>query len=627
MIPELGCFLLILGSLTALLIPVCVVYGYYKKEAYICGLWKPGLCLTFVSLTGALLCLIYAFLTDDFSVAYVAGNSNTKLETIYKLAAVWGSHEGSMLLWIWIIVTWSFIVFCFSKGSNDTFGKNQAIVLAIVGLLCLFVLVTSNPFARILPLVPPEGKDLNPILQDIGMILHPPLLFLGYAGLTFCFGTSIAILLNKDLSKGLIECLRRLTIVTWIFLTAGNLLGSWWAYRELGWGGWWFWDPVENASFIPWLLVSAQLHALLLVRYRENLQKTAVLLGLVAFAMCLLGTFIVRSGVMQSVHAFASDPNRGLFLMIVSLLVLIPGFVIYIVKANQLTLRDRPLEMTDLGAVIAVMLLSAAAACVLLGTIYPMIHEGLKGVVISVGAPYFNSIFAPLTILAAILIGCSQLAGFSLIKWLIALIVAAIPAVYFAYFTSCKDPIMTAGGVFAALWITITALMLLFKRGKKTNLFAFLAHLGIAVCIVGVVGDSQYQQEALVRMDPGSGRELGDVVFVYEKTNKVNQKSFYADEGEIAVLNRADEKEITVLRPQRQTFKNNGTEMTKAGIQQGFFRDLYVSMGNKLSPTEYLVRLTIKPFVSWIWFGGLIMILGALVALLKSRKSRVREDA
>ncbi|MCD8339123.1 MAG: cytochrome c biogenesis protein CcsA, partial [Burkholderiales bacterium] len=465
--------------------------------------------------------------------------------------------------------------------------------------------------------------DLNPVLQDIGMILHPPILFMGYAGLTFCFGTAIGFLLSGKLTEIRVEQLRNWTIVTWIFLTAGNLLGSWWAYRELGWGGWWFWDPVENASFIPWLLVTAQLHALLLARYREHLQRSMVFLCLAAFAMCLFGTFIVRSGMMQSVHAFAADPDRGLFLLSAGLLILVPGFIIYFLRAKYLKGASvDQLEIGDLGSVTAVMLLSAAAICVLFGTIYPMLHETINGVTISVGTPYFNSVFGPLTVLAAILIGFFQLYSVNWFWKSVAFIIAFFPSVVIPYLTNPKDPYMAAAGLFASFWIMASAGIWFAHKKTNVNAFALIAHLGIAISIIGVVGDTQYQQEALVRMGPGNGRELSDVVFVYQQTHKVDNKSFYADEGEVSVLDKDGENELTVLRPQRQTFKSNGMEMTHAGIEQGILRDLYVSMGNKLSETEYLVRLNVKPFMSWLWLGGLVMIGAGIAALPWWRRKR-----
>ncbi len=606
--------------MTAVSVPLGAFYGFFSGNKYLSGLWRPGLVVTFAALSVSIACLLYAFVTDDFSVAYVASHSNTKLDLLYKVAALWGSHEGSMMLWIWIITAWGVAALLSVRTATESMARNQAIVLGIVGMLCVFLLLTSSPFERILPLVPTEGKDLNPILQDIGMILHPPLLFLGYAGLTFCFGTALGILLTGSLDRQKQNQLTVFTTVTWLFLTAGNMLGSWWAYKELGWGGWWFWDPVENASFIPWLMVTAQLHALLLVRYRRHLQKSAVLLCIGSFVMCLLGTFIVRSGVMQSVHAFASDPNRGIFLLVISLLILVPGFIVYCLRANQLTdEKDRQLQVEDLGLALAVMLLAAAAACVLFGTIYPMVYESLKGGSISVGAPYFNSIFAPLTILAAVLIGCTQLAKSKWEVWLISMLFALIPAVFFALMTDCKDPVMTAGGIFGAVWIVSSFLFGLLIKRKRFNMFAVMAHVGVAVCMIGAVGDSQYQQEALVRMGPGNGRPLGDLIFVYDKTNKVDTNSYFADEGEVLVLDK-DENELMTLRPQRQTFKSNGMEMTHAGISHGILRDLYVSMGNQLSPTEYLVRLNIKPLISWLWMGGLLMMLGGAAALFRRRR-------
>lgn len=624
MIPELGLFLLGLAACLSLFAPVSVFYGMRTHNSYLEDFWKPVVWLTFFSLTGSIVCLLYAFLTDDFSVAYVANHSNTSLEVFYKISALWGSHEGSMLVWIWLISLWQLVGSFTAKDDEDFRSGMQGTMMAIIGLLCLFLLLTSNPFERILPLVPPEGKDLNPILQDIGMIFHPPMLFMGYAGLTFCFAATVSILLGKIFTKRRIDLLLCYSCWTWVFLTGGNVLGSWWAYNELGWGGWWFWDPVENSSFVPWLLVTAQIHALLLARWKNQLLKTSLFLCLCAYATSLLGSFIVRSGVIQSVHAFASDPNRGVFLLVISVLILLPAVILFSTRSGEICkVKEEPIFTQDIIVTLGTWLVAAAALCVLVGTLYPLFYETMGWGTLSVGAPYFNTIFAPMTILAAVLIGAAQFSNSKRLSLLAALVFSIVIALSVALLTDCNDPIMTGGGVFAAAWILISGIRYGFVAHR--NWFALIAHLGIAVSIMGVVGDTQYQQEALVRMGPGQGRPLGDVIFVYDETKKVDHKSYYADEGQVFILDK-DENEIGLLQPQRQVFKSNGMEMTAAGISHGFFRDLYVSMGNKLSNDEYLVRLAIKPLVSWIWIGGLIMILGAFIGGLVRRFSRRKSN-
>ena len=554
---EISHFVLIAAALCAVFLSLPTLLGSKSRAPLFVNLWKPALGITFAGLTFALIMLIWAFLTNDFSIAYVANNSNTKLDPVYKISAVWGSHEGSMLLWVWTITVWASLFAVFSRDDELFKSRVLGILLGVTGLICLFLIFTSNPFERLLPLVPPEGKDLNPILQDIGMILHPPMLFLGYAGTVLCFAFGLGALMEGKVRPESLRGLTTISVIAWLFLTAGNVLGSWWAYNELGWGGWWFWDPVENSSFVPWLLMTAQLHALVLLRFRAHLTKTVLFFCIVSFALCLLGTFIVRSGVIQSV-------------------------------------------------------LAVTAICVLFGTLYPLVHEALGKGSLSVGAPYFNSIFAPMAILAALMIGSVQMRNSPMWTWGAAFFISAIAAIYVGFFTEAKSSIYTTAGVFSALWILCSFLAALISK-KNKNFFALVAHLGIAVSIIGVVGDTQYSQEAVVRMGPGQGRPLGDVIFVYEETRKVDTNSFFADEGKVLVLNK-NEDVIDELHPQRQTYKSNGMEMTAAGISHGFFRDFYVSMGNRLSTDEFLVRLSIRPLVSWIWIGGLFMLLSAVFA-------------
>jgi cytochrome c-type biogenesis protein CcmF len=620
MIPELGLFCLCLSTVLSLVLPSFLFVGARKGSPQLEALWRPASVLIPALLTASLLCLGYAFLTDDFSVAYVANHSNTQLEIFYKISAVWSSHEGSLLLWVWIISLWMLGAAAFVRKEESFKANMTAAMLCIIGLLSLFLVFSSNPFERLLPLVPPEGKDLNPILQDVGMIFHPPTLFAGYAGLALCFAASAAVLLSKSFDRSKADTLLAVSVITWVFLTAGNVLGSWWAYTELGWGGWWFWDPVENSSFIPWLLVTAQIHALLLVRIKGLLARSALLLCIVSFAASLLGSFIVRSGVIQSVHAFAADPGRGVFLLIVSCLLLLPAVLLFAARSKDVSPEDgQALSSLDIFLILAVLLIAIASGCVLLGTLYPLFYELMGWGAISVGAPYFNAIFVPFVFIAALLIGWVQIRKAPLAVQVLLALASAAAALACALLLKNKDAVSVAAGVFSASWILLSVAANLFVRRGRLSFFALAAHAGIAVSIIGAVGDTQFQQEALVRMGPGQGRPLGDVIFVYDETKRVNTKSFYADEGQVYILDK-NENEIGLLRPQRQTFKNNGMEMTAAGIGHGLLRDYYVSMGNKLSGDEYLVRLSIKPLVSWIWLGGILMMCSVLLAGVRRRK-------
>ena len=612
MIAELGHFSLILALIAALIQGFLPLAGTALGVRSWVNVARPAVFANAVFCTFAFCCLAWCFYTSDFSVMNVANNSNSMLPWFYRLSATWGSHEGSILFWTLLLALWGLAVaLCSRRLPQDVMAR----VIGVMGLisvgLTLFMLLTSDPFIRLFPAAH-EGRDLNPLLQDPGMVFHPPLLYMGYVGMVVPFAFAVAALIGGRLDAAWARWTRPWTSAAWIFLTLGISLGSYWSYYELGWGGWWFWDPVENSSFVPWLLMTAQLHALVLLRFRAHLTKTVLFFCIVSFALCLLGTFIVRSGVIQSVHAFASDPNRGAFLLVISLLMVVPALFLFMVRAPKFESAKQISGIEDISLVLAVLLLAVTAICVLFGTLCPLVHEALGKGSLSVGAPYFNSIFAPMAILAALMIGSVQMRNSPMWTWGAAFFISAIAAIYVGFFTEAKSSIYTTAGVFSALWILCSFLAALISK-KNKNFFALVAHLGIAVSIIGVVGDTQYSQEAVVRMGPGQGRPLGDVIFVYEETRKVDTNSFFADEGKVLVLNK-NEDVIDELHPQRQTYKSNGMEMTAAGISHGFFRDFYVSMGNRLSTDEFLVRLSIRPLVSWIWIGGLFMLLSAVFA-------------
>ena len=622
MIPELGHFLLIIAAMTALLAPAVVFYGIRRGDDFYAGISRPASLLTALMLTLSTAALVWAFLTDDFSVAYVANHSNTKLAPAYKAAALWGSHEGSMLLWIWLMAVGTAGA-GFVRCADRLFtARLQGLMLAVLAGFCAFLLFTSNPFLRNLPMVPPDGRDLNPILQDIGMILHPPVLFMGYAGLALMFAAMCALLLSGRWSKTAIDFTTRLSIVTWGFLTAGNMLGSWWAYNELGWGGWWFWDPVENASFIPWLTTTALMHALIQTRRRGQLRRLTVFLTLVGFALCLLGTFLVRSGAMQSVHAFATDPGRGIALQVLAIVLLVPAAFLYCARIEPVCrTEEAPMNGSDALMTGAVFLLMAAAFAVLFGTLYPLGYEVFAGRTLTVGAPYFNNFFAPMTLIAAALAGAAQLGLRNPVRWAVCAAASVAAGAAVALLTDPRSPVMTGFAVAAAVWLVVTAVShCLPFPARRMSLAALLAHVGIAVSIAGAVGVEQYESEALVRMGPGLGKPVDDVVFVYTETRFVNNHSYFGQQGVIEVLRLDDESLITTLRPERQPFVANGMQMSAAGIDHGFLRDYYVSMGNKLTDTEWLVRLSIKPLAGWIWGGGAVMILAALIILFTRRR-------
>ena len=663
-LPEIGHILLIISTVIALLSAMVPLVGIYRDNAYLTG-YSPALFRAlFTSISAALLCLIYSFISDDFSVAYVANHSNSQLALGYKVAAVWGSHEGSMLFWVFAIALWGAIISyrlpitdCTqAKASNQYqdavyFARLLAILSLVILGFNLFLLFTSNPFARLLPNIPIEGRDLNPILQDIGLILHPPMLFLGYVGLTVCFAAALASLLGGKFNARQVNHLKPWVLLAWIFLTGGNAFGSWWAYNELGWGGWWFWDPVENASFIPWLVATALVHSIVLTKRTNGFQITTLLLCILAFSLSLLGSFLVRSGIVQSVHAFAADPTRGMSILCLLILFIGAALLIFALKANNLrhSVQHAILSKETL-LLLGIVILVVAAFSVLLGTFYPLIYELLGLGTLSVGAPYFNAIFVPLTFLLVLLMGVAPLAHWqktskAQVKPLIipgTLIL--ISALWISLQAATGNSLFLLLGTAAALWLLVCLLLTLIAAlglnkqtrqhkqsvkdavnmakptSKRRFMAMLLAHLGVAVTIIGATAVSFFEQEALLRMGPGQGKPLAGYVLVYESTENIETKSFTAIQANISIRDAAqDELVIGYITPQRQTFKSNAMEMSHAGIDHGLWRDIYVSMGLQLSDNEYLIRISYKPLASWIWLGALLMMLGGTVAAWPAR--------
>lgn len=622
MIPEIGHFALILCLALSIVQGVLPLVGAAKGNRALMAVARPAAIANAFFGTVAIGSLAYSFYISDFTVLNVANNSNTLLPWFYKVAATWGSHEGSILFWAVTLSWWGAAVACCARRLPAEMVARVTAVLGFVGMgFLLFMLLTSNPFVRLFP-APLEGGDLNPLLQDPGMVFHPPLLYLGYVGFAVPFAFAIAALISGRLDAAWARWMRPWTTAAWVLLTLGISLGSYWSYYELGWGGWWFWDPVENASFIPWLTTTALLHALIQTRHRVQLRRLTVFLTLVGFALCLLGTFLVRSGAMQSVHAFATDPTRGIALQILALVLLVPAAFLYAARIEPVCAeKELPVTREDALMTGAVFLLVAAAFAVLFGTIYPLIYEIFAGRTLTVGAPYFNSFFAPMALIAAVMAGAAQLGFKGWLRWGICGVLSLGVAAAVTFTTKPLDPIMTFASVAAAAWlITTTIAHCVPLSARKMSVAALMAHFGMAISIIGAVGVQQYESEALVRMGPGLGRQVNDVIFVYTETRNVDNHSYYAKQGVIEVLDAKDESLITVLRPERQTFVANGVQMSAAGIDHGFLRDYYVSMGNPLSEQEWLVRLSIKPLAGWIWGGGVIMILSALWMLITRRR-------
>ncbi|MDR6962247.1 heme lyase CcmF/NrfE family subunit [Shewanella putrefaciens] len=668
MVPEIGHILLIISSVLALFSAILPLMGIKQHNAYLVGL-SPVLFRTiFISVFFSLLCLIYCFVTDDFSVAYVANHSNSQLALGYKVAAVWGSHEGSMLFWIFAIALWGAIISyrvkiadCTQDKASDSYQDTLyfARLLAILALVILgfnlFLLFTSNPFARLLPNIPIEGRDLNPILQDIGLILHPPMLFLGYVGLTVCFAAALASLLGGGFNTRQINYLRPWVLLAWVFLTGGNAFGSWWAYNELGWGGWWFWDPVENASFIPWLVATALVHSLILTQRTHGFKLTTLLLCLLAFSLSLLGSFLVRSGIVQSVHAFAADPTRGMSILCLLVIFVGAGLLIFALKAHHLK-QDVTFALfsKETLLLLGIVILVVAAFSVLLGTFYPLIYELLDLGTLSVGAPYFNAIFVPLTFLLVLLMGIAPLVQWQnasktrITSLLIPSLVILAVAGWVSLQAASGSSLFLLLGTAAALWLLVCLLLTILvasglgrrvyacqsapndspvKSSKQGFVAMLFAHFGVAITIIGATSVSFFEQEALLRMGPGQGKPLASYVLVYESTENVETSSFTAIQANISIRDAAnDERVLGYITPQRQTFKSNGMEMSHAGIDHGLWRDIYVSMGLQLSDNEYLIRISYKPLASWIWLGALLMMLGGAIAAWPTRRFSSQAD-
>ena len=638
MTAELGHLALIVALLLAILQGTFPLAGAAQGVPVWMAVGRAAGRAQFFFLAVAFACLIDSFISHDFSVRYVAEHSNTDLPLYYRIAATWGAHEGSMLLWAVILGLWTFAVTLFSRSLPEEF---QARVLGVMGLISvgilLFILLTSNPFERLMPM-PSNGGDLNPLLQDFGMTIHPPMLYMGYVGLSVAFSFAIAALLGGSLDSAWARWSRPWTLVAWIFLTFGIVLGSWWAYYELGWGGWWFWDPVENASFMPWLVATALLHSLAVTEKRGAFKAWTVLLAIFAFSLSLLGTFLVRSGVLTSVHAFASDPARGLFILVFLALVVGSSLLIYGLKAPAIkdTARYTLISRENLLLLNNILLVTAAAS-ILLGTLYPLLLDALKLGKISVGPPYFSSVFAPLMVPVVLLAGIAPLFAWreasvskliQPLRWLAPLcLLLGIAAT--ALFWNVRD-LKTLAGLSMAFWLVGSAGVSFWSRvrlrdtplaglrSQSLSVYGMtLAHIGIAVFLVGVVLSSHYSEEKIVRLAPGDTAQLGPYQFIFKGVTGIAGPNFKAQEG--AFLVQTNGETIATLNPQKRIYTVQRNTMTEAAIDPGLTRDLYVALGEPMDGAAWSVRIYYKPFIRWIWLGGLLMMAGGLCSVSDRR--------
>ena len=629
MIPEFGHYALILALCIAIIQGTLPLVGAHQSRREWILLARPAAQTVFLLLGIAFVILAWSFYSNDFSVLYVAEHSNSQMPVIYRLGAVWGGHEGSLLLWVFLLSTWTFLVAQLSKALDEFMVARVIGVLGLVttGLL-LFVIATSNPFERLLPAAQ-DGRSLNPLLQDPGLVFHPPMLYMGYVGFSVAFAFAIASLLSGRLDAAWARWSRPWTTAAWVFLTLGIALGSWWAYYELGWGGWWFWDPVENASFIPWLVGTALLHSLAVTEKRGGFKSWTVLLAITAFSLSLLGTFLVRSGVLTSVHAFATDPTRGVFILIFLVLVVGSSLTLYAWRAPKSTLGGKfSLTSRETFILLGNVFLVVSAASVLLGTLYPLLIDALHLGKISVGPPYFNSVCVPIMIPLLVLMGIGPWTSWKnsnlldVIKrlWIAAL--AAVIAAALIPFAMGEFTWLSSLGFLLAFWVITSGVLQIIrqaKAGKPTRSFIGMqvAHLGIAVFTIGVTMVGSYQEEKDVRMLAGESVSVGGYDIQLQGVGAVPGPNYKAMQGTF-LLSRNGKLEATMY-PEKRSYFSSTMPMTEAAIDAGLTRDIYVSLGEELDDKAWAVRVYYKPFVDWIWGGCVLMALGGLLAMSDKR--------
>ncbi|HGY1115755.1 TPA: heme lyase CcmF/NrfE family subunit [Providencia rettgeri] len=635
MIPEIGSVLLCLALGLAVLLSFYPLWGVARNDARLMASSRPLAWLLFLCVTGAFLVLVNAFVVNDFSVTYVANNSNTQLPIWYRVAATWGAHEGSLLLWVLLMSGWTFAVaICSYRMPLDIVAR----VLAVMGMVSvgflLFIIFTSNPFSRTLPAFPIEGRDLNPLLQDPGLIFHPPLLYMGYVGFSVAFAFAIAALLSGRLDSSFTRFARPWTMAAWFFLTLGIMLGSAWAYYELGWGGWWFWDPVENASFMPWLVGTALIHSLSVTEQRATFKAWSLLLSIFAFSLCLLGTFLVRSGVLVSVHAFASDPSRGLFILAFMVLVIGGSLLVFALRGHKVRSRvNNALWSRESMLLGNNVILTAAMLVVLLGTLLPLVHKQIGLGTISIGEPFFNTMFIALMVPFALLLGIGPLVRWgrdrpAAIKKLLIIATVLTVILSFALPILMEDRVeaLTVVGLMMACWVAILAFAEMRVRiSKKIKLTPsywgmVLAHLGLAVTIVGIAFSQNYSIERDVKMKPGDSISIRAYTFVFNGVREADGPNYQGVIGSISVKEK--DKVIGILMPEKRFYSVSRAVMTEAAIDGGFTRDLYAALGEEIAKDTWTMRLYYKPFVRWIWSGGVLMAIGALFCLFDPRYRR-----
>ncbi|MBY8273746.1 heme lyase CcmF/NrfE family subunit [Vibrio fluvialis] len=647
MIAEIGHFALILALALAVLLSVLPLVGASKNNHVLMNAARPLSIGMFMMLALSFGILLWAFYTNDFTLQYVASNSNSQLPWYYRLTAVWGAHEGSLLLWVLIQAGWTLAVATLSRGMPQ---ESVARVLAVMGLISvgflLFIIVTSNPFSRTLPHFPIDGRDLNPLLQDPGLIIHPPMLYMGYVGFSVAFSFAIASLMTGRLDTAWARWSRPWTTAAWLFLTVGIALGSWWAYYELGWGGWWFWDPVENASFMPWLAGTALMHSLAVTEKRGTFKAWTVLLAISAFSLSLLGTFLVRSGILVSVHAFASDPARGMFILGFLVFVIGGSLLLFALKGSSVRVRGNFELVSRENALLANnVLLIAALVVVLIGTLLPLVHKQLGLGSVSIGAPFFNTLFAWLMVPFAFLLGIGPLIRWKrdnlskLIKpMLISGVIALLFGALIVQLTTEHFSSMAFMGWVMALWIVCLHAVELYERATHRHTFLagigklqrshwsmMLGHLGLAVTIIGIAMVQNYSIERDVRLAPGEHFKLQEYEFFFKGLRDKDGPNYDGYIADFEITQNG--KYLNTLHAEKRFYRTARSMMTEAAIDRGLTRDLYIAMGERLDDNNaWAVRIYYKPFVRWIWAGALLMALGGALAI-SDKRYRFRKNA
>src|SRR6266852_2036602 len=648
MIPEIGQIALILALMLALTQATLPLIGAARGIPQLIALARPTAQSQFIFVAVAFCCLAYSFINNDFSVLNVATNSNSQLPLQYRLAATWGSHEGSLLLWTFMLTVWMVAVSLFSSHLPKEMVARVLSVMAVISTgFLLFMLLTSNPFQRLIP-VPPDGRDLNPLLQDPAMVAHPPMLYMGYVGMCVAFAFAISALIAGRLDATCARWSRPWTTVAWMFLTCGIALGSFWAYYELGWGGWWFWDPVENASFMPWLVGTALIHSLAVTEKRGGFKSWTVLLAIAAFSLSLLGTFLVRSGVLTSVHAFATDPKRGIFILAFLTLVIGGSLSLYAWRAKQVGLGSK-FDLLSRESLLLTnnVLLIVAAGSVLLGTLYPLFVSALNLGKLSVGPPYFNTVFVPLMAPAAFLIGVGPIARWKQAK-IPELAVRLRWALVLSLVTAVLLPFVIGGwrwraslGLLLAFWIVATAVQNLWNRIRtQSGVSGFfsklaapsrsyygmqLAHIGVAVFIAGVTVVTSYQTEKDVKMNLGDTVSVGGYDVQLRNLAQLQGPNYQAVRADIEVTRNG--APVAMLHPEKHAYTVAQSVTSETAIDRSIFRDLYVALGEQVDNRAWTVRVYHKPLVNWIWGGALLMALGGAFAVSDRRYALAAKES